>query len=291
MRKALFLGMCLALVFNNANPVLAPASVRAVVAGSVSYAPPTTLDRLADLDPFSRHWLTGWQDTPDQAPAVTHTAQPALQDQPGAASSIAVSITGAGFSPQTITITMGSSVTWTNQDSVIHSVVGGVPDIALDLHQIVPNSGPSNLPNPVIIQGANIDSGAIAWVGSTALTNPSVSADGSTLQGSVPAGLMPGTYDVVVENPGGEAARLPQAYTVVAADADDLAVGAGDLWADPLTIHSGDAVGLGLTVHWGGGSRRGEPGWAGVADASCGGGCRPKGHPACVPAGSAPATG
>jgi len=255
MRTALFAAVCLALVFNSASPALAPTSIRAAAAGPVSYVPPTTPSWLADLDPFSRHWLAPSHDMRDRATTVARPVQPPRLAQPGATSSSAVSITSAGFAPQTITITMGSSVVWTNQDSVVHAVIGGVPATALDLRQIVPNSGPSNLPNPVTIQGANINSKATAWVGSAALTNPSVSADGYTLQGSVPAGLSPGTYDVVVENPGGETARLPQAYTVVAANADDLVVGAGDLWADPLTIHSGESVGLGLTVHRQGGTQ------------------------------------
>ncbi len=51
--------------------------------------------------------------------AVRQTDQPAANEQGGSA----VTISDMAFSPSTVTVKKGTTVTWTNQDSVAHSVV------------------------------------------------------------------------------------------------------------------------------------------------------------------------
>src|SRR5437773_6369683 len=42
---------------------------------------------------------------------------------PGVAATHAVSITGVGFAPNSLSVATGDSVTWTNQDNAVHQVV------------------------------------------------------------------------------------------------------------------------------------------------------------------------
>lgn len=68
--------------------------------------------------------------SPTATPAATQTATTAATateqetgTQTGASGQeIEVSIRGFAFSPQTVTISRGDTVTWTNQDSTVHTV-------------------------------------------------------------------------------------------------------------------------------------------------------------------------
>ena len=55
------------------------------------------------------------------APTATATATPAPASQ-APAGAAAVKIEGFAFSPQTITVSIGTTVTWTNRDSATHTV-------------------------------------------------------------------------------------------------------------------------------------------------------------------------
>jgi plastocyanin len=67
--------------------------------------------------------------TPTTAAPTTTAAATALEDpfapvprQPGTAATVNVSIIDFGFSPASVTVAAGSTVTWTNNGAVIHSV-------------------------------------------------------------------------------------------------------------------------------------------------------------------------
>ncbi len=63
----------------------------------------------------------------DEAPAATSSDAPAMA-QSGA---VAVAIADFAFDARDLTVTAGSTVTWTNQDSAPHSVVSrGVDDLS-----------------------------------------------------------------------------------------------------------------------------------------------------------------
>jgi hypothetical protein len=71
----------------------------------------------------------------------------------------------------------------------------------------------------------------------------------------VPAGLTPGTYDLVATNPGvAVTGTLVGAFRVLAKDTDDLSAEPADLWTSPATIFDGQTVELGLNVHRTGGN-------------------------------------
>ena len=58
-------------------------------------------------------------------PPTTQSTPPSTNNKPttGAQS---VSIKGYAFSPTELTINKGDTVTWTNEDSTVHNVVGGI---------------------------------------------------------------------------------------------------------------------------------------------------------------------
>lgn len=55
------------------------------------------------------------------APAATPTPKPAATPGAPAAGEIQVSIQGFAFSPQTLTVAPGTTVTWTNKDGAAHT--------------------------------------------------------------------------------------------------------------------------------------------------------------------------
>jgi plastocyanin len=57
------------------------------------------------------------------APQATVYPPAAAQASGGSTSTTQIAITNFNFDPETITIKAGSTVTWTNQDSVAHTVV------------------------------------------------------------------------------------------------------------------------------------------------------------------------
>ena len=67
---------------------------------------------------------TGTGTTPTTAPTATPTATPTPTPTPTTAtnSGKSVSIMNFSFSPNSLTVTVGTKVTWTNHDSVTHTV-------------------------------------------------------------------------------------------------------------------------------------------------------------------------
>ncbi|MBP7963144.1 MAG: right-handed parallel beta-helix repeat-containing protein [Caldilineaceae bacterium] len=83
----------------------------------------------------------------------------------------------------------------------------------LQIFTISPNSGFNDQVTNVVINGANFKAIPTVKLGGNSLTNV-VMVSGSTLQASVPVNLGPGTYDLIVANPGGETAVLVAAFSV-----------------------------------------------------------------------------
>lgn len=60
--------------------------------------------------------------TATTTPSPAETTTPATQEATPQTEQNLVSVTADGFSPKNITIKVGGSVTWTNSDSVVHTV-------------------------------------------------------------------------------------------------------------------------------------------------------------------------
>lgn len=129
------------------------------------------------------------------------------------------------------------------------TVLGGGPRIT----GVLPNAGPDDRANIILIGGLNFAGGATARLGGTALVVSRIG--GTALLAVVPAGLAPGSYDLTVTNPGGAQAALADAYTVFSAvGATDLRAEGGGIWLNPAAPQAGQALQLGLFVRRQGGA-------------------------------------
>lgn len=91
-----------------------------------------------------------------------------------------------------------------------------VPDVAVVVNSINPNSSLTNVPTNVVINGANFEIGARAFLGNNELTINNVT--GVTIGATVPLGLPAGRYDVRVRNPSGVEGMLANGYQILDAD-------------------------------------------------------------------------
>jgi hypothetical protein len=83
---------------------------------------------------------------------------------------------------------------------------------------ISPAFGRSGLPTPVSIIGQGFEDGARVKLGGRDLEDVDFTG-ASLISAVVPADLAPGRYTVIVVNPGGELAQLPDGFEVQAATA------------------------------------------------------------------------
>lgn len=60
--------------------------------------------------------------SPSAAPSVGPNGEPAASSGSGGGAAAAVTIKGFAFAPADVTITVGTTVTWTNDDSAPHTV-------------------------------------------------------------------------------------------------------------------------------------------------------------------------
>lgn len=88
--------------------------------------------------------------------------------------------------------------------------IGGAPMITA----ISPDRGPNTQSTPVIVTGTHFENGLTLKIGSIAAENIDV-AGPTTINAVVPADINAGAYDVIVQNPDGQAAILPKGYTVL----------------------------------------------------------------------------
>lgn len=122
-----------------------------------------------------------------------------------------------------------------------------VPDVAIAVNSITPNSSLTNVQTNVVINGANFELGARAFLGNNELTINNLTA--VTVGATVPLGLTAGRYDVKVRNPSGVEGVLPNGYTILEADGG-MGTGGG----------SGGGTGGGTGTGGGGGSSTGGGG-------------------------------
>lgn len=82
---------------------------------------------------------------------------------------------------------------------------------------VSPDRGNNAQAVPLVITGTGFTAGLRVRIGAVQLADPSL-AGTTTIEASVPPGLAAGTYDVLVQNPDGQAAVRSKAYTVVVGD-------------------------------------------------------------------------
>ncbi len=130
------------------------------------------------------------------------------------------------------------------------TVVASAPQI----RSILPEAAANDQASELIVEGANFAVGASVRLGTTELVSQRLSS--GMLLAEVPAGLTPGTYDVVVINPGGSQASLVGAFTVLDGSAarDDLSSSSEQLWLAPQLPRAGEPFQFGLLVQRDGGT-------------------------------------
>lgn len=86
-------------------------------------------------------------------------------------------------------------------------------------------------------EGGDVVSGAFrAWLGEVELLDVD-RVDERTLTATVPGGVVPGSYDLVVEGPSGRSAPLPGAYRAIAGPAPVIKV---EPFAEPPVVTAGE---------------------------------------------------
>ncbi len=78
---------------------------------------------------------------PAAAPTLAPSANTPEATIPAAAAQAAVVMVNTSFQPKEITVVAGTTVTWTNQDSVAHTVTSGPRDAPTDLFDSGPIAG------------------------------------------------------------------------------------------------------------------------------------------------------
>lgn len=78
---------------------------------------------------------------------------------------------------------------------------------------ITPDRGPSTQATGVVVTGEGFQAGLTLKIGAIPTTDLTVPGP-TTILATVPQGIAPGTYDVVVQNPDGQAAVLTKGFTI-----------------------------------------------------------------------------
>ncbi|MFN8494272.1 MAG: CARDB domain-containing protein [Caldilineaceae bacterium] len=132
---------------------------------------------------------------------------------------------------------------------------------------VKPEHGSTSLDNEINVYGANFSSNAKVQLSATTLAQVSAQSGAATvitlvtqyitakqLLATVPAGITPGVYDVIVVNDDGQSATLTKAYTVDAVPTlGDLSADEDGLWVDPKAPRAGQQAQMGLIVYRTGG--------------------------------------
>jgi len=126
------------------------------------------------------------------------------------------------------------------------------------LEAVKPVNGLNDTPVNIYIYGTNFSPNSTAKLvdGTTEIAIEGLLfVDSGKLRGTVPVGIPPGVYDLVLDY-GGEETVLPDAYESLdpASNDDLLVLDAADLWSDPPGIQAGETVRLGLTIRRQGGT-------------------------------------
>ncbi|MCZ7587098.1 MAG: IPT/TIG domain-containing protein [Deltaproteobacteria bacterium] len=113
----------------------------------------------------------------------------------------------------TVTNPDGSAATLTEAFEVIDAE-------ALRVTGVTPSSAENDEDTDVVIAGANFESPVRVWLGEVELDDPIVQSDAAVAV-TVPAGFVPGVYDVTVENPDAESDTLEVGFEVLEPGSDD----------------------------------------------------------------------
>lgn len=146
--------------------------------------------------------------------------------------------------------TPAGSDTLLNAFTVLSSAL---PNLAV----MVPNQGVNAAPVLADIYGGNLAPGVTAALrrsgqADVALLNIGY-VDSTHILATVPAGMAVGSYTLVITNPNGLSAQLPNAYTVLA-ELDDLLPRRDSFLVEPPSPRAGEAVSLTVTVRRAGGT-------------------------------------
>ncbi len=138
---------------------------------------------------------------------------------------------------------------------------------------VFPDAGTNDIPVGLVVIGENFAPGATVILSQTVpgfqvqagtlVTIPlegNYFINGNQLLAFVPAGAVPGIYDVLVVNPDGRIGALQQAYRVIDATSTDLYGRRGDVWSIPATPRAGETITVGATVRRRGGLSTTLPG-------------------------------
>lgn len=161
--------------------------------------------------------------------------------------------------PQTLNATVPTglpvgvySLTVTNPDGKSDTLVDAfeIRTGAPVLVQVLPGRGRSDQPNLLHLYGLNFTAGTTVKLGTPVPTALSVRYVSQTqLLASVPLGLTPGIYPLLLQNPHSDVASYPGAYEVLNAAQLDLSANAFGLWTDPVTLREAQTAQIGLVVH------------------------------------------
>ena len=112
-----------------------------------------------------------------------------------------------------LTLLMASSSAFAASSATFNDALVDSEARALSVTEMDPATAPNDIDVPVTITGADFINTPTVILGETELLN--VSFDSTiSLSATVPWGMIPGTYDLKVVNPGGEEAALVGAFTV-----------------------------------------------------------------------------
>jgi hypothetical protein len=161
--------------------------------------------------------------------------------------------------PQTLKATVPAglpvgvyALTVTNPDGKSDTLINAfeVKTGAPVLVQVLPGRGRSDQPNLLHLYGLNFTAGTTVKLGTAVPTALSVRYVSQTqLLASVPLGLTPGIYPLLLQNPHSDIASYPGAYEVLDAAQLDLSANAFGLWTDPVTLREEQTAQMGLVVH------------------------------------------
>lgn len=224
------------------DPFAAPmvtSAIQALAKAIGEGVPPAVLHTLPNLNPVASSGGGGGSAAP-VVPAVT-TISP---DKGPLNTKPTLTVTGSNFvagatviiggvaaddvtvdSATQITLTVPAGLasgphdlTITNPDSQFVVLVAAYTVTEPAMTGITPATGDRGQATSVTIAGSHFAGGATVMVGAVMATAVTVSADGTGITASIPAGLPPGAHDVVVTNVGGGTATLPGGFTATGAN-------------------------------------------------------------------------
>lgn len=70
----------------------------------------------------------GASNAPSAETPVSASAQPSPEVTPSLSETVAVAVQGFGYSPGTLTVSPGTTITWSNVDEILHTVTTGSPE-------------------------------------------------------------------------------------------------------------------------------------------------------------------